>query len=121
MSDQPITREAFVANAQKMTIEQLRAGCAELGHTLVSTRKSDAVDEAWAVYSKQPALLPAAKDGKTPISAVVWEGRIKDSSRQSFRRGGFTFSRVWQALGPLTKAQEAALKAEPVVQIRVRG
>lgn len=123
MSDK-VSKEEFYARLAGVKFEGLRDMAKEGGHTLSAVKRSDAVDEMWALYTgkiqvpeiEAPAPAPVAK------TELQYEGRIGAPDRTQFIRAGYHFSRAWQTLAPFpSEEQLAALRGEPVVQIRIKG
>lgn len=113
-----LTKEEFVAIWSKQSLDNLREAARELGHELRATRKSDAVDEAWDLYSGaiKAQLAPVVVAPIAPVGGA-WEVRCIGPVRHGYSRAGVALSRHWERKSP-TPAQLAALQADRFVQIR---
>jgi hypothetical protein len=118
------TKEQFYASFANAKLADLQSAATSEGYTLTSTRRSDAVDELWALYSGRAAApeSPAAPSPAPSDRPLVWEAR-KSSKHpgESFRRAGYVFGRRFEVLDPQPSADQLArLQAETMVQIRIK-
>jgi hypothetical protein len=120
-----LSRDEFYARLSGVKLPDLLSMAQAEGLNIVASKRSDAVDELWAAYSGKrpaPAAEPAAVEAPPAPVALEYEGRICAPERSRFIRAGYHFSRAWQTLSPMPSAEQlAALRAEPVVQIRIKG
>lgn len=120
-----VSKEEWLKQWGNASLEHLRAGAKEFGHTLRAKTKADALDEAYELYAGrlkgtiEPQVPPAASAPVAPSKPLEYEGRCVGHGVTTRRRAGKQFTRLWTHVGILTADEIAQCEADPFIRVRV--